>query len=201
VHTSQKLDLQNRWKWDLEKIIKPDLSYYSPEIILWNLDNSTGSISLFEPLNQELIAITEQPLIKNSEDSFSIEIVTSLSKNINIGLAAMVYDNQHAKDWVMVKGWYLNLKTLKRKWEIDKEWNAFHEGDLSVQEGDIVKVTLDTWEEKGSLMFSIWSQASGWVSLGIAFKSTSLKEEDVFPYVCLKNSSDEKIQEVRILST
>lgn len=101
----------NRWKWDNDKIIKPDLSYFHPEMILWNLDSTTGNISLFEP-NQELIAITEQPLIKNSEDSFSIEVVTSLSKNINIGVAAMIFDGKDAKDWVMVKGWYLNLKTL-----------------------------------------------------------------------------------------
>jgi len=83
-------------------------------------------------------------MLRNCTDSFSLEITTSLSKNINIGLAAMVYDGVDTKDWIMLKGWFINLKTLLRKREIDKIWNTYYEGDISLNEGDIVKVTLDT---------------------------------------------------------
>lgn len=121
--------INSRWVWDKEKIIKPDLSYYHPEIIVWNIDYVEGSISLFEP-GQELIAITEQPMLKNCQDSFSIEIVTSLSKNINVGVAAMVYDNLDTKDWVMLKGWYVNLQTLMWKREVDRNWNDYYDGPI-----------------------------------------------------------------------
>ena len=140
---NQKSATSNRWSWDRDKIIKPDLSYYHPELIVWNFDYLEGTLSLFEP-GQELIAITEQPMLRNCTDSFSLEITTSLSKNINIGLAAMVYDGVDTKDWIMLKGWFINLKTLLRKREIDKIWNTYYEGDISLNEGDIVKVTLDT---------------------------------------------------------
>ena len=77
------------------------------------MNNDTGEISVIEP-SQELIAMTSDPMIKGSEDSFSIEIVTSVTKNIVIGLAAMVFDEKKLKDWRMVKGWYLRLKTMMR---------------------------------------------------------------------------------------
>ena len=83
--------LQGRWKWDEDKMIKPELSYYRPELVVYSMDNAKGSIALFEP-HQEIIGMTEDPLISNSEDSFSIEISTSLSFNICIGVAAMQFD-------------------------------------------------------------------------------------------------------------
>jgi hypothetical protein len=56
--------------------------------------------------------MTEQPLINNSVDSYSLEICTTLSKNINIGIAAMYFDGKDKRDWVMLKGWFINLASL-----------------------------------------------------------------------------------------
>ena len=61
--------------------------------------------------------------MQKCEDSFTIEVSISMSKSISVGLAAMSFDAVHTKDWTMTKGWYINLKTLMRKREIDKAWN------------------------------------------------------------------------------
>lgn len=101
-----------RWTWDSEKLVKPDLAYFNPSLKVWRVDDVTGALEVREE-NQEIIGITTKPLIRDGEDSFSIEITHSSTMSINIGLANMVFDSREREDWVMMKGWFLSLRTLK----------------------------------------------------------------------------------------
>ena len=59
-----------------------------------------------------------------------------------------------------------------------------------------MKVSLDTRGPMGELSFHVWQADRGWTDLGTAFKSESLKEHTVFPYISLKNGDEEKLQEI-----